>query len=128
MHKNTQAASNAAACADEQGKFWEMHDRLYNTQDQWNGEATSNPGDVFAKYAAELGLNTSQWQACYDSRKYQKRINANMAEGLRHHVNATPSFIIGNKLYTGALPYDELRAIVDSLRAATTAATIPAKK
>ena len=116
IHKNTVAASNAAACADEQGKFWPMHDRLYDTQDQWNGEATGDPGSVFAKYAADLGLNAAQWQACFDSRKYQRRINGNFAEGLRHHVNATPSFIIGNKLYTGGLGYDELKAIVDSAR------------
>ena len=57
LHKNTEAASNAAACADEQGKFWQMHDRLFDTQDQWNGEATNNPGKVFAGFATELGLN-----------------------------------------------------------------------
>ena len=127
MHKNTRAASNAAACADEQGKFWQMHDKLFDSQDEWNGEATDNPGAVFAKYAADLGLNTSQWQSCFDARKYQKRINANEAEALRHNVNATPSFIIGNKLYPGALAYDELKAIVDSLKAKPAAPT-PAPK
>jgi protein-disulfide isomerase len=127
MHKNTRAASNAAACADEQGKFWQMHDKLFDGQDQWNGEATDNPGDVFAKYAGELGLNTAQWQSCFDSRKYQKRINANEAEALRRNVNATPSFIIGNKLYAGGLAYDELKAIVDSVKAASGAGTAAPK-
>ena len=121
IHKNTEAASNAAACADEQGKFWQMHDRLFDTQDQWNGEATDNPGKVFTQFATELGLKVDQWQSCFDARKYQKRINANMAEGLRHNVNATPSFIIGNKLYAGGMGYDQLKAIVDSVRAATLA-------
>lgn len=128
MHKNTRAASNAAACADEQEKFWPMHDRLYDTQDQWNGQATDNPGSIFATYASELGVNTAQWQSCYDARKYQKRISANMAEGLRHNVNATPSFIIGNKLYTGGLAYDQLKAIVDSVRATAPAATAAPKQ
>lgn len=127
MHKNTRAASNAAACADEQGKFWPMHDKLFDGQDQWNGEATDNPGEVFATYAGELGLNTAQWQSCFDSRKYQKRINANEAEALRRNVNATPSFIIGNKLYAGSLAYDELKAIVDSVKATSSAPT-PAPK
>jgi protein-disulfide isomerase len=127
IHKNTEAASNAAACADEQGKFWAMHDRLYDTQDQWNGEATDNPGDAFAKYAGELGLNTAQWQSCFASRKYQKRINANLAEGLRHNVNATPTIIVGGKLYPGGLAYDELKAIVDSLKAKQPAATAAPK-
>ena len=127
IHKNTEAASNAAACADEQGKFWQMHDRLFDTQDQWNGEATDNPGAVFSRYAGELGLNTPQWQACYDTRKYQKRINGNLAEGLRHNVNATPSFIIGNKLYAGGMGYDEMKAIVDSVRAKATPSATPPK-
>lgn len=126
IHKNTEAASNAAACANEQGKFWQMHDRLFDTQDQWNGEATGNPGAQFAKFAADLGLNTAQWQSCFDTRKFQKKINANMAEGLRHNVNATPSFIIGNKLYAGGLGYDQLKAVVDSVKAG--AATTAPKK
>ena len=41
MHKNTWDASLAAACANEQGKFWEMHDLIFQNQDKWNGEATS---------------------------------------------------------------------------------------
>jgi protein-disulfide isomerase len=127
IHKNTEAASNAAACADEQGKFWQMHDRLFDAQDQWNQEATDNPGPIFSKFAGDLGLNAVQWQSCYDARKYQKRINGNLAEGLRHKVNATPSFIIGDKLYTGGMGYDELKAIVDSVRAKTLAATQPPK-
>ena len=122
MHKNTRAASNAAACADEQGKFWQMHDKLFDTQDQWNGEATDDPGKLFAQYADELGMNPTAWQSCFDSRRYQKRISANEAEALRRNVNATPSFIIGNKLYAGALGYDEMKAIVDSVKAASPAA------
>jgi protein-disulfide isomerase len=128
MHKNTWPASNAAACADEQGKFWQMHDKLFDTQDQWNGEATDNPGKVFTGFATELGLNVSQWQNCFDARKYQKRIEANMAEGLRRHVNATPTLMIGNKLYASSLPFDELKAIVDSVRASTPTPTTPPKQ
>ncbi len=57
MHRNTWPASRAAACADEQGKFWEMHDALFQGQDQWNGEATNNPNPIFKQMAGQLGLN-----------------------------------------------------------------------
>lgn len=114
QHRNTLAASNAAACADEQGKFWQMHDRLFQAQDEWNGEATDAPKPFFKRYAAEVGLDVSKWEACYDARKYQKRISANLADGLRRGVNSTPTFVIGNRLYPGMRPYDELRKIVDS--------------
>src|SRR5215208_112342 len=56
-HRNTWAASNAAACANEQGKFWEMHDQLFMGQDKWNGEATSRPKGVMKDYAKTIGLD-----------------------------------------------------------------------
>jgi protein-disulfide isomerase len=119
QHRNTLAASNAAACADEQGKFWPMHDRLFQAQTEWNGEATDAPKPFFKRYAQEVGLDVAKWEACYDARKYQKRISANLADGLRRGINRTPSFIIGNKLYEGMASYDNMKAIVDSIAKAT---------
>ncbi len=119
QHRNTLAASNAAACADEQGKFWPMHDRLFQAQDEWNGEATDSPKPFFKRYAQEVGLDVAKWESCYDARKYQKRISANLAEGLRRGVNQTPSFVIGNKLYAGMRSYDAMKAIVDSVAKTT---------
>jgi protein-disulfide isomerase len=115
MHKNTLAASNAAACADEQGKFWPMHDRIFQTQDEWNGEATDAPKAFFKRYAGEVGLDVARWEKCFDARKFQPRINANLADGLRRGVNSTPTFVIANKLYPGMRSYDELKRLVDSL-------------
>ena len=114
QHRNSQAASNAAACADEQGKFWPMHDQLFGGQDQWSTEVTDNPKPIFVGYAAAIGLDAAKFQACFDAKKYQKRIDANLAEGLRRHVNSTPTFVIGGKTYATAMSYDELKAIVDS--------------
>ena len=81
MHKNSQAAHNAAACAADQNKFWEMHDRLFGTQDQWNTQATDNPKPFFEKYASDIGLDTKAWESCFDDRKHQGRILANMNYG-----------------------------------------------
>jgi protein-disulfide isomerase len=132
QHPNTLPASNAAACADEQGKFWPMHDRIYQTQDQWNGQATEVPKPYFKRFAGEIGLDVAKWESCYDSKKYQKRIDANLAEGVRRGVNSTPTFIIGNKVYRGMGSYDEMKAIVDSIAktrpaSATTVAPAPTK-
>jgi protein-disulfide isomerase len=119
QHRNTLAASNAAACADEQGKFWPMHDRLFQAQDEWNGEATDAPKAFFKRYAGEVGLDVAKWESCYDARKYQPRINANLADGLRRGVNSTPTFVIGNKMYAGMRSYDELKRLVDSVARTT---------
>jgi protein-disulfide isomerase len=118
MHKNTWQASNAAACAAEQGKFWEYHDRLFDTQDKWNGEATSRPKGQFKDFARTLGLNVDQWEGCFDARKYQRRIEANKLEAERRNVGQTPTFVIGNRMAPGAIAWDHFKALVDTALAA----------
>jgi protein-disulfide isomerase len=117
MHKNTIAASMAAACADEQGKFWPMHDALFAGQDQWGlgpdgGEVTDDPKSVFATFASTIGLNTTQWEQCFDAKKYQNRINANAGEGVRRNVQQTPTFYVNGRKISGGPSFDELQKLV----------------
>ena len=112
MHRNTWQAHLAAACANEQGKFWEMHDMLFQRQDEWNGEATRNPKSNFKGYAGAIGVNTGQWEQCYDDQKYMRQIQANAAEGAKRNVGGTPTFLIGNKLHSN-MGYDEFKKLVD---------------
>jgi protein-disulfide isomerase len=114
MHKNTWDASMAAACAADQGKFWEMHDRLFQGQDEWNGEATRNPKKVLLGYARALGLDATRWEQCFDSRQHLRQIEANKAEAERRRLQQTPTFIIGRRMVPGAIGYDQFRALVDS--------------
>jgi protein-disulfide isomerase len=131
MHHNTQSASNAAACADEQGKFWEMHDQIFGGQDAWGlnpdgaSQVTDNPKSVFMGYAKTVGLNATQFEQCYDSKKFQSRIDANASEGFRRNVNQTPTFFINGKMLAGSVPYDVLKQAVDeaTVNAAGAAAT-----
>lgn len=109
---NSVPASNAAACAGDQKKFWEMHDKLYEGQPDWSDE--SNPKGVFETYAKALGLDVSAWSACYDSQKHLPEIEANRQEGVRRAVNSTPTFVIGTKQIPGAIPYDMFKAYVDT--------------
>jgi len=114
MHKNTMAASNAAACAADQGKFWEMHDELFRNQPEWNGEATDNPKKLFLGYVKSLGMNTDTWEKCFDAQTHQSRVLANQAEGNRRKVQSTPTFVIGTRMIPGAMSYDTFKAYVDS--------------
>lgn len=116
-HRNTWAASHAAACANEQGKFWEMHDRIFMGQDQWNGEATSRPKGVFEDYAKAIGLDVGKWEQCFDDQRYLKNIQANKAEGERRMVGSTPTFIIGSRMIPGSIGFDKFKAYVDSAKA-----------
>jgi protein-disulfide isomerase len=114
MHPNTWQASNAAACADEQGKFWEMHEQLFANQDRWDGRATRRPKSQFEGYARAIGLNMDQWESCYDAQKYQARIKANEAMATKRGASQTPTFVIGNKMIGGAISFDRFKAYVDS--------------
>jgi protein-disulfide isomerase len=125
IHPNTWDAHFAAACANEQGKFWEMHDQIFATQDQWNGMVTNRPKAIFSRLARDLQLDHGQWEGCYDSQKYKLNIAANMREGERRLVQSTPTFIIGDKLVPGAIGFDQLKAYVDSALAKAPAGTMP---
>ena len=127
MHPNTWAASNSVACAADQGRFIEMHDRVFATQDQWDGFATKNPKRVLQRVAGEIGLNVSEWETCFDSQKHYPRIKANLEEGVRRGVGQTPTFIIGSTMYPGNIPFDEFKKIVDSVWAASKSDLAPAK-
>lgn len=121
-HRNSPAASLAASCANDQQKFWEMHDHLFQGQNEWNSLATDDPKSIFRRYATEIGLNVDTWTACFDGRKHVDRIAAHAAQAQRAQVQSTPSFVIGNKLLAGPQPYDVIKAIVDSARTAAGAA------
>ncbi|GAC1514801.1 MAG: hypothetical protein NVS1B4_03360 [Gemmatimonadaceae bacterium] len=112
QHRNAMNASLAAACAHEQGKFWAMHDALFQGQPDWSEER--NPKSTFAGYAKQAGVDASRWGDCYDARRYEPQIVANRAEGERRAINQTPTFIVGNKVLRGVATYDMIKAYVDS--------------
>ena len=133
LHKNTLVASNAAACADDQGKFWEMHDALFNGQDIWDGRATKNPRGVITSYVTQIGLDVVKWNACMDASTHAERIRANYALGMTKRVGGTPSFFInGTELQTNGT-YDNIKKAVDAALAPllpipATVPQVPVKK
>ena len=115
--KNSWTAHLSASCADEQGKFWEMHDKLYENQTEWNAIATSDPVKVIRRYAVEIGLDAKAWEKCVATQKPAARIKGNQAEGSRRNITGTPTFVIGDKMVS-AVNYDQFKAYVDSALAA----------
>jgi protein-disulfide isomerase len=120
QHRNSVLASLSAACAADQNKFWEMHDRIFAGQDSW----ASRPGEsdasanrrarkLFSEYAKELGLDEATWSACVTEQRHLERIRANRQLGIQRQVRSTPTFIIGNQMLPGALSYDALKRLVD---------------
>lgn len=112
MHQNAIPAHNAGQCANEQGKFWEMHDLIFAGQFEWNTQATKSPKKFFKAYAQNAGLDVAKWEECFDSGRMLPQILANRKEGERLRVQSTPTFIIGGRMVSGAIPYDQFRAYV----------------
>jgi protein-disulfide isomerase len=114
IHQYARLADHAAACADEQGKFWQMHTLLYEGQSDWAGGGAQAQ---FRKYAGIVGLDVKKYDECMESARYAGRIEASYQEGVALGVNGTPTFLIAGRLYN-AMSYDQLKQLVDSLIAA----------
>jgi protein-disulfide isomerase len=95
IHQNAFAGARAAEAAAAQGKFWEMHDALYETQKQWS--ESGDPVPFFKQYAQQLGLNVAQFNKDYASSKVNDAINADMAAGNKLKINGTPTFFLNGK-------------------------------
>ncbi len=115
--------ANAARCAAEQGKYVEMHDKIFDEQtiiDPTGATVSSVTLDDVKTWAQDLGLNTSQFNSCFDAQKYQSNIDATFAEGSTQGVSGTPSFVLGERgekgqLIVGALPAAVFNAAIDNL-------------
>jgi protein-disulfide isomerase len=119
MHPHARVAAHAAACANEQGQFWPMHDRIFATQSEWSrrGSATG----AFADLARQIGLDAARYEECMSSAKFAGRIEGSRLQAIAAGAGSTPSFVIGGRLYVGVQPFDRIRALVDSLAPATPA-------
>ena len=95
IHQNAFASARAAEAAGMQNKFWEMHDALYQTQNQW--VSASDPTTFFNQIAQQLGLNVKKFQTDYASSQVNDTINADMAEGNKLNIQGTPTFFLNGK-------------------------------
>lgn len=95
IHQNAQAASRAAEAAAKQGKFWEMHDLLFEQQSSWSQSTAAY--SIFEGYAKQLSLDTTKFKQDYQSSEVNDIINADYNEGVRLKVDSTPAFFLQGK-------------------------------
>ena len=121
IHPNAFKAAEASYCADEQGKYWEMHDRLFANQQTLGVKDLPN-------HAKELGLDEAKFQQCLESGKYAARIRKDLTDGQKLGITGTPGFFIGVtdangtavkvvREIKGAQPYAAFQGAIDSLLA-----------
>src|SRR5215212_6291484 len=113
QHQFARLAAHSAACADEQGKYWQQHQRIYEGQSDW--AAARDAGSLFRRYAMNSGLDLGRYDACMKAGKFAGRIQASLDEGLRLGVASTPSLVVRDRIYQGRFDSDAITRLVDSL-------------
>ena len=115
FHQNAMKASMAARCAGEEGRYWEMHDALLESQ--------QNLGDVDG-FVKRTGLNAATFNECMKSRKYENAVQMDLNDGRELGINGTPTFILGRldasgkvtgNVIQGAMPYAVFKTKIEAL-------------
>jgi len=119
LHPNARTTHIAAECADEQGKFWEYHDVLFQKQSQWQRMASLDLQSTLSQYATDLGLQTASFEACLQSEEMADEVNKDLLEAAKYGATGTPTFFIGNEKdgfikLVGAQPYSSFQAVIDN--------------
>jgi|SRR3989344_8436963 len=111
QHKNADLASRAVEAANLQGKVWLMHDKLYESQPEWETEA--NALEIFKKYAGELGMDVEKFATDISSDPVKQKVRDDLADGLAIGVNSTPSFYFNSELYKSGVSYENFKAEIE---------------
>lgn len=111
IHPNARASARAAEAAGKQGKYWEMHNMLYEKQSEWT--ESSNAKAIFQNYAKQLNLNSTKFDTDFASDDVNSIISADYNEGVKLGVNATPSFFVQGKKIQNPQTLDEFKKVID---------------
>lgn len=113
VHKNAPAAARATEAAALQGRFWEMHHLLYETQPAWRD--SPNPQQIFEADAAKLGMDVARFKADVQSDKVKARLEADKRRATSLAVDSTPSVFVNNqRVKITAISVDAFRAAIDA--------------
>lgn len=113
FHPNALPAAEAARCAGDQGKYWEMHDLLFKNQVEWS--SSTDAKGQFVSYAGTVsGLEKGVFSSCLQSGKYTETVKADVAMAQRLGATGTPSFFVNRQLVVGAVPFTNFQQILEA--------------
>ena len=112
IHENAMSAARAAEAAGLQGKFWEMHDLLFEFQDDW--ATAGNLKEIFTEYATDLELDTDRFLIDFESDAVQVEVDKDIFSANRLGVNQTPTFYVNGKLVANPRGLESLKSAIDT--------------
>ena len=104
-HAQAFKAAEAGNCANQQGKFWELHDTMFSRQSELGV-------DDLKRHAGELGMDQAAFDACLDSGRFAEQVNADLAAGQQYGVSSTPTVFINGRAVMGAAPFEMFDEII----------------
>ncbi len=110
IHPQAPKAAEAARCAGDQDAYWEMHDQLFRSQEQWSGQATA--ATMFKQFAGQLGLDQAVFDQCLDSGQHAAAVEANLQQGAGFGVRGTPGFFVNRVPLPGAYPIEAFQQLI----------------
>lgn len=113
IHPGATLAAESAECAKDLGKFWEMHDAIFDEQEKQGSGTVQFTADDVKKWAGNIGLDTTKFNQCLDSGKYKQEVEKDLADGAAAGVNGTPATFINGRLVSGAQPFAAFKVIID---------------
>ena len=109
LHPNAKAAAGAVEAAGLQGKYWEMHDKIYENQSDWDSLSGTERNDKFASYAKSLNLDVNKFNNDLGSAEVTKKINYDFAIGTKVKITGTPTFVLNGKMLDSKVWSDETK-------------------
>ena len=118
IHPNAIPTAHATECADDQNRFWEMHDKIFETQKTWKNLEPTESVELFNEYALDIGLDVDEFDSCMKSGKYLVEIRNDLNHGNLYGVSGTPAFFVGNEKIgftsiPGAPPFSSFQKVID---------------
>lgn len=117
QHKHAKLAAYAAEAGGKQGKFWEMHDMIFEMQKEWSSQ--NDARDTFIGYAEKLGLDRARFISDIDSDEIIDKVDAQQKGGLRAKVNGTPMFFLNGKKLDTPRSYEDFKTTIGEAIAKT---------
>lgn len=115
IHDMAQKYAEASECADEQEKFWQMHDKIFNEQEKLgSGTILDFTVSDVKRWAREVGLNGIKFDRCLDSGKYAGEVEKDFRDGDAAGIDGTPGTFINKQLIKGAVPFTQFQAVIES--------------
>ena len=111
-HRHAWPAAESAMCAGAQGKFWEMHDAIFDSQERWAAMGDAQPH--FESLASALRLDLAAWRRCLTTDAVMPLVQNDFDRAVASGTNSTPTFFIGSRRLSGAFPIDSFRVVLDA--------------